>query len=37
VVLGTVVKKNDGPTRTGDKVRMRRRLRRYLNGEYSAG
>lgn len=33
VVLGTIKKKNDGPTLLGDKMRMRRRWRKYLNGE----
>jgi hypothetical protein len=33
VVLGAIKKQNDGPTRIGDKVRMRRRLRRYRSGE----
>jgi len=34
VVLGTIVKKNDGQTRKGDKVRMRRRWRKYRHGDY---
>ena len=34
IVLGFVLKKNDGPTLVGDKGRMRRRLRKYLNGDY---
>ncbi|HQU44117.1 MAG TPA: hypothetical protein PK867_14955 [Pirellulales bacterium] len=35
VILGVIKKQNDGPTPAGDKVRMRRRMRKYLNGEYS--
>ena len=34
VVLGIIKKKNNGPTPLGDKVRMRRRWRKYRNGEY---
>ena len=34
VVLGTVLKKNDGPTPRGTLITMRRRWRKYLNGDY---
>lgn len=34
IVLGAIPKQNDGPTPLGDKVRMRRRWRKYLNGDY---
>lgn len=34
VVLGVIVKKNDGATLVGDKHRMRRRLRKYRNGDF---
>lgn len=34
VVLGVIKKKNNGATLLGDKVRMRRRWRKYLNGDY---
>ena len=34
VVLGVIKKKNNGPTPLGDKVRMRRRWRKYKNGDY---
>ena len=34
VILGFILKKNDGPTLVGVKERMRRRLRKYLNGDY---
>lgn len=34
VVLGVIKKQNDGPTPIGDKVRMRRRWRKYLQGDY---
>ena len=34
VVLGTIKKQNNGPTPLGDKVRMRRRWRKYQNGDY---
>jgi hypothetical protein len=34
VVLGAIDKKNDGATPTGDRVRMRRRWRKYCNGDY---
>lgn len=34
VVLGTIKKQNNGPTPTGDKLRMRRRWRKYLKGDY---
>lgn len=33
VVLGLIKKQNDGPTPLGDKVRMRRRWRKYKKGE----
>jgi mRNA-degrading endonuclease RelE of RelBE toxin-antitoxin system len=32
VVLGTIKKENNGPTPTGDRIRMRRRRRLYLEG-----
>jgi hypothetical protein len=35
VVLGTIVKQNNGPTPQGDKIRMRRRWRKYKAGEIS--
>lgn len=34
IVLGVIKKQNDGPTPAGDKIRMRRRMRKHLNGEY---
>jgi hypothetical protein len=34
VVLGAIKKQNDGPTPLGDKMRMARRLRKYLRGEF---
>jgi hypothetical protein len=34
VVLGAIKKQNDGPTPKGDPMRMSRRLRRYLRGEF---
>ncbi len=34
VVLGIIRKKNDGATLPGDKIRMRRRWRKYLNGDF---
>lgn len=34
VPLGAISKQNNGPTPTGDKVRMRRRWRNYLRGDY---
>jgi len=34
VILGAIKKENDGPTSDGDKIRIRRRWRRYLNGDY---
>lgn len=34
IVLGAINKQNDGQTRNADKIRMRRRLRKYLNGEF---
>jgi len=30
VVIGTIKKENNGPTPMGDKIRMRRRMRQYL-------
>jgi hypothetical protein len=35
VVLGGIKKQNDGPTPVGAKIRMRRRTRKYRNGEYA--
>jgi hypothetical protein len=37
VVLGGIKKQNDGPTPIGAKIRMRRRARKYRNGDYSEG
>jgi hypothetical protein len=34
VVLGAIKKQNDGPTPKADKMRMARRRRKYLNGDY---
>ena len=34
VVLGAIVKQNDGATLNADKIRMRRRQRKYKAGEY---
>jgi hypothetical protein len=34
VVLGTILKKKDGPTPRGTIITMRRRWRKYLNGDY---
>ena len=34
VVLGLIKKQNNGPTPTGDKIRMRRRWRKYKNGDF---
>lgn len=34
VVLGTIVKQNNGPTPLGDKIRLRRRWRKYSQGDY---
>jgi hypothetical protein len=34
VVIGAIQKQNNGPTPLGDKVRMRRRWRKYLDGDY---
>jgi hypothetical protein len=34
VVLGAIKKQNDGPTPVGDRRRMARRKRKYLNGEF---
>jgi hypothetical protein len=36
LVLGAILKQNNGPTPQGDKLRMRRRWRKYLAGEYSS-
>lgn len=35
VVLGGIKKQNDGPTPPGAVIRMRRRARKYRNGEYA--
>lgn len=35
VVLGAIKKPNDGPTPKPDKIRMARRKRRYLNGDFN--
>jgi hypothetical protein len=34
VILGAIDKKNNGPTRIGDRIRMRRRWRKYRDGDY---
>jgi hypothetical protein len=34
VILGAIKKQNDGPTPNGDRIRMGRRMRKYLNGEF---
>jgi hypothetical protein len=34
VVLGAIKKQNNGQTPLGDKLRMARRMRKYLNGDY---
>jgi hypothetical protein len=34
VVLGAIKKQNDGPTPKGDKMRMARRKRKYLAGDF---
>ncbi len=34
VILGAIIKQNDGPTPLGDKRRISRRRRRYFNGEF---
>lgn len=34
VILGGIKKENNGPTPEGDKVTMKRRWRKYSNGEY---
>ena len=34
IVLGSINKKNDGPTPMGDIIRIRRRWRMYQNNEY---
>lgn len=34
VILGTIHKKNDGPTPRGTIITMRRRWRKYRNGDY---
>ncbi len=36
VILGAVKKQNDGPTPLGDRRRMARRKRKYLNGDYGS-
>jgi hypothetical protein len=36
VILGVIKKQNDGPTPLGDKRRMARRKRKYLNGDYGS-
>jgi hypothetical protein len=36
VALGAIHKQNNGPTPIGDKVRMRRRWRKYLKGDYGS-
>ncbi|MGH7135971.1 MAG: hypothetical protein ACREHD_09540 [Pirellulales bacterium] len=36
-VLGVIKKQNDGPTPAGDSIRMRRRMRKYLSGDYTRG
>lgn len=35
VILGAIKKQNDGPTPVGDRRRMNRRRRKYINGDYS--
>jgi hypothetical protein len=37
VILGAIKKQNDGPTPIGDKIRMARRKRKYLDGEFQEG
>jgi hypothetical protein len=34
IVIGAITKQNDGPTLNAVKIRMRRRFRAYLRGEY---
>jgi phage-related protein len=34
VIIGCVSKQNNGPTPQGDTIRMRRRKRKYLSGDY---
>lgn len=34
VILGAINKQNNGPTPDGDRIRMRRRWRKYRNGDY---
>ncbi len=34
LILGAIKKQNNGPTPLGDKVRMRRRLRKFKNGDF---
>lgn len=34
VILGLITKQNNGPTPKGDRVRMRRRWRKYKTGDY---
>jgi hypothetical protein len=36
VILGAIKKQNNGPTPLGDKKRMSRRKRKYLNGDYAS-
>ena len=34
IVLGSIPKQNNGKTPAGDRIRMRRRKRKYLSGDY---
>jgi len=34
IILGLITKQNNGATPPGDRIRMRRRWRKYKNGEY---
>lgn len=34
VIVGAIQKQNNGPTPLGDKVRVRRRWRKYVSGDY---
>lgn len=34
IILGAIQKQNNGPTPAGDRIRMRRRWRKYKNGDY---
>lgn len=36
LVLGAIKKQNNGPTPIGDKIRMRGRRRKYINGDYGS-